>query len=117
MKCGFLLGLSEQFDVDIFGVYTKSCMKQSFKTVRPRIRKRINIMVSPDTLSLLERVAPKGNHSRLIDEAVKFFVEKRGQTNLKEQLKEGYRVRSSHDLRLAEEWFSIDEEAWQKGNG
>jgi CopG family transcriptional regulator / antitoxin EndoAI len=80
------------------------------------MRKRINIMVSPDTLALLDRVAPKGTRGRLIDEAVKFFVEQRGQSNLKEQLAEGYRAHARHDLELAEEWFSIDEEAWQKGN-
>ena len=68
-------------------MYSESIMKQSLKKPQPQTRQRINIIVSPDTLRLLERVAPKGGRSRLIDEAVRFFVEKRAKANLREELK------------------------------
>ena len=77
-------------------------------------RQRINITLAEDTLRLLDRVAPKGDRSRVIDAAVRHFVGTKAQANLRKQLAEGYRVRSSHDREMAEEWFSLDEEAWQK---
>ena len=78
------------------------------------MRQRINITLPEDTLRLLDRVAPKGDRSRLIDEAVKHFVRARGQANLKKRLREGARRRADRDRMLAEEWFGLDEEAWQK---
>ena len=79
-------------------------------------RQRINITLPEDTLQLLDRVAPKGDRSRVIDAAVRHFVGTKAQTNLRKQLQEGYRVRASHDREMAEEWFTVDEEAWQKHN-
>ena len=85
-------------------------MKQG--TTAPR--QRINITLPKDTLRLLDHVAPKGDRSRIIDEAVRHFVEARGKANLRKQLAEGARRRADRDLLLAEEWFGIDDEAWQK---
>ncbi len=98
-------------------VYTKNGMKQSLKKTHPWARQRINIMVAPETIQLLERVAPKGGRSRLIDKAVKFFVERHAKVNLREQLKQEALRNASYDRALAEEWFSIDEEAWEKHGG
>ena len=98
-------------------MYSESVMKQSLKKPQPQTRQRINIMVSPDTLRLLERVAPKGGRSRLIDEAVRFFVEKRAKANLREELKQEALDYAERDRAIAEEWFSIDEEAWEKHGG
>jgi CopG family transcriptional regulator / antitoxin EndoAI len=78
------------------------------------MRQRINITLPEDTLRLIDRVARKGDRSRLIDEAVKHFVRARRQATLKKQLAEGARRRAARDLLLAEEWFGLDEEAWQK---
>ena len=73
-------------------------------------RQRINITLPDTTLRLLDRVAPKGDRSRLIDEAVKYFVRERGKVILRKQLEEGARQRAERDLLLAEEWFGIDED-------
>ena len=85
-------------------------MKQG--TTAPR--QRINITLPEDTLRLLDHVAPKGDRSRVIDAAVRHFVETHGKANLRKQLVEGARRRAERDLLLAEEWFGIDDEAWQK---
>lgn len=77
-------------------------------------RQRINITLPETTLRLLDRVAPKGDRSRVIDAAVRHFVETQGKANLRKQLAEGARRRAERDLLLAEEWFGIDEDAWQK---
>jgi CopG family transcriptional regulator/antitoxin EndoAI len=78
------------------------------------MRQRINITLPEDTLRLIDRVARKGDRSRLIDEAVKHFVRARGQATLKKHIAEEARRRAERDLLLAEEWFGLDEEAWQK---
>jgi len=45
---------------------------------------------------------------------VRHFVATHGKANLRKQLAEGARRRAERDLLLAEEWFGLDEEAWQK---
>jgi CopG family transcriptional regulator / antitoxin EndoAI len=77
-------------------------------------RQRINITLPETTLRLLNRIAPKGDRSRVIDAAVRHFVATHGKANLRKQLAEGARRRAERDLLLAEEWFGLDEEAWQK---
>ena len=75
--------------------------------------KRINIVLPVETIEVLDRVAPKGNRSRLISEAVIHYVTSRARTNLAERLKQGAIANAQRDLAIAQEWFSLDEEAWQ----
>lgn len=76
------------------------------------MNKRINVLLPEETLSMLDRVAEKGERSRVIDQALKFYIEKRGRSNLKAHLKDGYRARSAESLEISSEWFGLDEEAW-----
>jgi len=71
--------------------------------------KRINITLPNATVQLLDSVAQKGARSSFVDQAVRFYVEGVGQTNLKKQLREGAINRSKRDLAIAEEWFLIDD--------
>ena len=73
---------------------------------------RINITLPADTVRLLDRLARKGNRSRFINEAVRFYAENRARSRLKAQVKEGALRRADRDQRLAEEWFPLEEEAW-----
>ena len=73
--------------------------------------KRLNITLPERTVALMDRVAGKGQRSRLIDQAVHRYIEAAGRANLRKQLREGARVRAERDLTLAEEWFALDEEA------
>jgi len=75
-------------------------------------RKRVNITLATDTLRLLDRVAPKGDRSRLIDRAVRDYISARGRAVLREQLKEGAKARATRDLSVAEAWFPVENEAW-----
>ena len=72
--------------------------------------KRLNITLPERTVALIDRVAGKGQRSRLIAQAVHRYVEEEGLANLRRQLKEGARVRAERDVQLAEEWFGLDEE-------
>jgi CopG family transcriptional regulator / antitoxin EndoAI len=77
------------------------------------VNRRINVTLPEETLGLLERVAKKGDRSRLIDEAVRFYVEEKGRSQLKRRVKEGALRRAKRDLRLTEEWFPLEDEVWQ----
>ncbi len=69
---------------------------------------RVNVTLPPQTLRLIDRVAKKGNRSRLIDEAVRFYVQEKGRVNLRNELRLGAIARKERDQSLAEEWFRLD---------
>ena len=75
-------------------------------------RKRVNVTLSPDTLRLLDRVAPKGDRSRFIDQAVRTYVATKRRSSLAWLLKEGAQARAGRDLGLAGEWSELDNELW-----
>jgi CopG family transcriptional regulator/antitoxin EndoAI len=72
--------------------------------------RRINIVLPEETIRVLDRVAPRGNRSRLISEAVLHYVTSRAENNLAERLKAGALANAQRDLDIAREWFSLDEE-------
>jgi CopG family transcriptional regulator/antitoxin EndoAI len=76
------------------------------------MHQRVNITLPEETLQLIDRVAEKGDRSRFIDRAVKFYVGKIGRANLRKQLKEGALRRAERDLRLSQEYFPLEEETW-----
>lgn len=78
------------------------------------MNKRINIVLPEETIKVLDRVAPKGNRSRLISEAILHYVESRAKSNLADRLKAGALANAKRDLEIAQEWFFLDEEAWQR---
>ena len=53
------------------------------------MHRRINITLPEATVRLIDRVAPKGDRSRLIAEAVSHYVESIGRVQLRKRLKEG----------------------------
>ena len=74
------------------------------------VSKRINIMLSDETLSVLDRVAPKGNRSRFISQAVLHYVATRGKQTLRQRLKREALENAARDIELAAEWFPLEEE-------
>lgn len=78
------------------------------------MQKRINISLPEQTVRLLDRVAPKGDRSRLIDTAVRAFIKRAGRAQIRKSLAEGYRQSAEEDLEIAADWLAADKEAWQK---
>jgi CopG family transcriptional regulator/antitoxin EndoAI len=76
--------------------------------------KRINVTLPESTVRLMERVAGKGERSRLVDDAVKQYLRGVTRKSLKKRIKEGSLRRFERDRVLAEEWFVIDEKMWPK---
>jgi hypothetical protein len=77
------------------------------------MNRRINIMLPESTLAVLDQVTSRGNRSRFISRAVLHYVENRGKRILREQLKAGYQANTEDSVKIAVEWFPLEEEAWQ----
>jgi CopG family transcriptional regulator/antitoxin EndoAI len=75
------------------------------------MRRRINITLPEETLRMLDRIVSRGDRSEFIKEAVEKYVKQVGRTNLRKGLKDSAIRESELDLRVAEEWFDLEEEA------
>ena len=71
------------------------------------MNRRLNITLPEHTVRMLDRAVPRGQRSRLIDEAVTRFVKEQGRANLRRQLALGATARSERDREMAEEWFVL----------
>lgn len=78
--------------------------------------RRINVTLPESTVRLVERLAGKGERSRLVDQALRQYLRGVTKKTLRKRLKEGAIRRAERDRALAEEWFFVEEETWQKGN-
>jgi len=76
--------------------------------------KRVNIILPDAILKVLDRVAGKGDRSRFISQAVLHYVQTQSAANLRERLKQGALANTKLDLEIAEEWFPVEQEAWQR---
>jgi metal-responsive CopG/Arc/MetJ family transcriptional regulator len=74
---------------------------------------RINVMLPTATIAVLDKVASKGSRSVLIDRAIRHYLQTRSRQNLREQLKLEALASTENDLKMAAEWFPLEEEAWQ----
>ena len=75
--------------------------------------RRLNITLPDDTIRVLDNVAPRGNRSRVISEAVMHYISCRAKNNLAEQMRRGYAENAERDLQIAQEWYPVEEETWQ----
>ena len=89
-------------------VYTFSMKKKQSQGHR-----RINITLPENTLQLMDRVTAKGDRSRFIAEALQRYLGEMNRKELRKQVQEGAIARAERDLKLAQEWFFIEEEAWE----
>ena len=71
---------------------------------------RLNVVLPEQTVRLIDRAVPKGQRSRLIDLAVRSYIEEKGRARLRKLLQEGAEARGERDLALADEWFALDAE-------
>jgi CopG family transcriptional regulator / antitoxin EndoAI len=81
------------------------------------VNKRINIILPTSTVAVLDQVAAKGSRSALIDRAIRHYIRTRSRQNLRERLKQEALTNAERDLRMAAEWFPLEEEAWQLTQG
>ncbi len=79
------------------------------------MHRRLNITLPDETVRLLDRLGKRGDRSRIIAEAVTYYVEEIGKGRLRKLIQEGARKRAERDLSIAEEGFEIEEGGWSKG--
>jgi len=75
---------------------------------------RVNISLPSATLKRIDRVARPGTRSRVIDEAINFYLKKHNRANLRKLLKEGAIANAEQDRQIAAEWFPLEQEVWDK---
>jgi len=78
------------------------------------MHRRINITLPEKTLKLMDRISKKGDRSGFIDEAIKRYIREVGREKIRKELKAAYLEGAERERQLAEEWFFLEEEAWQK---
>ena len=76
------------------------------------MQRRINVSLSEEAVRLLDRMAPKGDRSRFLDELVKRTAHDRAE--LRARLKERAIRRADLDRQLAAEWDPLADEVWRK---
>ena len=77
------------------------------------MHRRLNISLPEETIRLLDRVAPRGDRSYVIAEAVTKYVAEIGKARLRKLMKERAVRRADLDLQIVEDWFPVDQEAWE----
>ncbi|NER06423.1 MAG: hypothetical protein F6K17_29510 [Okeania sp. SIO3C4] len=78
--------------------------------------RKLNITIPEATMQLIEETMPQENLEQLINKALNFYIKQNLSENLKEELRIGGIKRAERDLQLAEEWYELEEEAWEKIN-
>ena len=83
-----------------------------FSVYNAIMHRRINVTLPEETVRLMDRVSARGDRSKLINQAVRRYISEIGRAKLRKRLREGNLRTAERDLRLADEWFPLDEEAW-----
>ena len=97
----------------------RKCVCEGMKRVALASRRtkggyqRRNFTLRAETARLLDRLPREVNRSELVDRAIQKFAQDGGRAMLRKLLEEGYQARATRDLRMVEEWFTVDEEAWE----
>lgn len=72
--------------------------------------KRINITLPVTTLKRIDHLAEDRNRSRLIDQALQYYIDSISRKNLRALLKEGAVERTKRDADVSAEWFHLENE-------
>ena len=81
---------------DVYNAHMKSAPYQ-----------RVNISLPQKTLQRIDRIAKRGNRSRVIDTAVNFYLSQQIREQIEESIKAGAIKHRKRDLRIAEEMLDL----------
>jgi hypothetical protein len=79
--------------------------------------KRINVILAENTVRTIDRLSRPGQRSRFIERAVQHYVTTASTEALQERLKQAAIRDQDLDVEIARDWFSVDQEQWQKLDG
>ncbi len=70
---------------------------------------KINITLPEQTAHLIEQMADKRSISRFVEDAVIYYIQHVGKESLRERMKQGALKRAERDLKLSQEWNSLED--------
>lgn len=76
------------------------------------MNKQLTISLSEQTINKIYKIANDDNFNLFIERAINFYLTVMEKKNLVSELKEGAMLRAERDLKLANEWFNLEEEVW-----
>jgi CopG family transcriptional regulator/antitoxin EndoAI len=76
--------------------------------------KRINVILPEATVRTIDRLSRPGQRSRFIERAVQHYVATASPEALQERLKQAALRDRDLNLEIANDWFAVDQEQWQK---
>ena len=76
--------------------------------------KRINIVLPTATIQTIDQMAKPGMRSKFINIAVQHYVANRSTEALRAQLERAAVRDRDLDREITEDWFAVDQEAWQR---
>ena len=91
----------------VYDVYTISLIQHP-------MAKRINIILPDATIHTIDRLARRGERSRLIAKAVRHYAATQSPEAIREQLKQTSIRDRDLDLGITDEWITVDGETWQQ---
>jgi CopG family transcriptional regulator/antitoxin EndoAI len=88
-------------------------MKAAATTRRSTGYRRRNFTLRAETANLLDRLPREVNRSRLVDEAIRAQLGSVSRARLRKLVEAEAAHNAERDLRMVEEWFPLEEEAWE----
>jgi metal-responsive CopG/Arc/MetJ family transcriptional regulator len=82
--------------------------------LRTKTQKRLNITIEQETWNRFEKTVPRMERSHFIDHALKVYLSHLKRKALRQRLKEEALASAEEDLKIASEWFALDQEAWDR---
>jgi len=76
--------------------------------------RKITLTFPVDLLEKLRTMVPKRQRSKFIAEATRQAIVEKEREALREELKAGAIARAKEDLAMAEEWFPVEQEVWDR---
>ena len=73
------------------------------------MHQKINIPLPEQIAHYIEQLTDEKNISRFVEDAVIYYMEHTGKITLREQIKQGALKRAERDLKLSQEWNSLEE--------
>ena len=79
------------------------------------LHRRVTLSLSNEIIQLIEALAPKSRRSSLVEQAILEFAGKRKKEELDRRLRDGYLANAADDLKMAREYYPLEQEAFEKG--
>jgi CopG family transcriptional regulator / antitoxin EndoAI len=72
--------------------------------------REIDLHLTEDTLTKIDKLAPQGDRLLFINEAIRFYIAEHNKRIFRDLVQEGAIVRAQRDLAIAQEYWVFDEE-------